>query len=82
MLAKVPDDEFDTVTIPDVVPKFSAALGTIRHSGHRIGQDTRRVLTELAGLSTEEIAQLEAQHVIACDHTGDAARSVEASEGS
>ncbi len=82
MLAPVPDDEFGTVTMPNVVPKLSATPGAIRHSGHRVGQDTRRVLTELAGLSTEEIAQLEAQRVIACDQTGDAARNIEASEAS
>ncbi len=82
MLAQVSDEDFGTVTVPNVVPKLSATPGAIRHSGHRIGQDTRRVLTELAGLSAEEIAQLEAQRVIACDRSGDATRSVEASEAS
>ncbi|MBI2226506.1 MAG: CoA transferase, partial [Betaproteobacteria bacterium] len=82
MLAQVPDDEFGTVTMPNVVPKLSATPGAIRHSGHRVGQDTRRVLMELAELSAEEIAQLEAQHVIACDRSGDGARGVEASEAS
>ena len=82
MLAQVPDDEFGTVTMPNVVPRLSATPGAIRHSGHRVGQDTRRVLTELAELSMDEIAQLEAQHVIACGQTGDAARRVEASEAS
>jgi crotonobetainyl-CoA:carnitine CoA-transferase CaiB-like acyl-CoA transferase len=82
MLAQVPDEDFGTVTVPNVVPKLSATPGAIRHSGHRIGQDTRRVLTELAGLSADEIVQLEAQRVIACDRSGDATRSVEASEAS
>ena len=82
MLAQAPDDEFGTVTMPNVVPKLSVTPGAIRHSGHRVGQDTRRVLMELVGLSAEEIAQLEAQHVIACDQSGDAARSVEGSEAS
>jgi len=82
MLARVPDDEFGTVTMPNVVPKLSATPGAIRHSGHRVGEDTRRVLMELAELSAEEIAQLEARHVIACDQSGDAARGVEASEAS
>jgi len=82
MLAQVPDEDFGTVTVPNVVPKLSATPGAIRHSGHRIGQDTRRVLTELAGLSAAEISQLETQRVIVCDTSGDAARSVEASEAS
>lgn len=71
MLATVPDQELGTVTMPNVVPKLSATPGAIRHSGHRVGQDTRLVLTKLAGLSTTEISQLEAQHVIACDKTDD-----------
>ncbi len=82
MLAQVPDDDLGSVTIPNVVPKLSATPGTIRHSGHRIGQDTRRVLMELAGYSAEDIAQLQAERVIACDETGDASRSVEASQAS
>jgi crotonobetainyl-CoA:carnitine CoA-transferase CaiB-like acyl-CoA transferase len=67
MLAKVPDDDLGTVTMPDVVPKLSATPGAIRHSGHRVGQDTRKVLTELAGLSAAEIDALEAEKVITCD---------------
>ena len=82
MLAQVPDDDFGTVTVPNVVPRLSATPGAIRHSGHRVGQDTRRVLAELAGLSAAEITQLEAQRVIACDQSGGDARSVEASEAS
>jgi hypothetical protein len=32
-----------------------------------VGQDTRRVLTELLGLSAQEIERLEREAVIACD---------------
>ncbi|MEO8441454.1 MAG: CoA transferase, partial [Betaproteobacteria bacterium] len=67
MLAKVPDDDFGTVTMPDVVPKLSKTPGAIRHSGHRVGQDTRKVLTELAGLSATDIAALEADRIITCE---------------
>jgi crotonobetainyl-CoA:carnitine CoA-transferase CaiB-like acyl-CoA transferase len=67
MLATVPDDDLGTVTMPDVVPRLSMTPGAIRHSGHRIGQDTRRVLGELAGLSGAEIDQLEAECIITCD---------------
>jgi hypothetical protein len=55
--------------MPDVVPKLSATPGAIRHSGHRVGQDTRRVLTELAGLSAVEIAALAADRIITCDES-------------
>ena len=77
MLAKVPDDDLGTVTIPDVVPKLSMTPGAIRHSGHRIGQDTRQVLTDLTGLSAVEIDQLEAEHIITCDTTADTASGIE-----
>ncbi len=82
MLAKVADDDLGTVTMPDVVPKLSMTPGAIRHSGHRVGQDTRKVLTELTGLSAAKIDQLESEHVITCDTTADAASGVEASEAS
>ncbi len=82
MLARVPDDDLGEITLTNVVPKLSETPGAIRHSGHRVGQDTRRVLMELTGLSQEDIAELEAQRIIACDRTGDCARSVEASEAS
>ncbi|MEO7726706.1 MAG: CoA transferase, partial [Burkholderiales bacterium] len=71
MLTKVPDDDLGTVTMPDVVPKLSATPGAIRHSGHRTGQDTRRVLRELAALSDSDIDALEAQRVITCDSVRD-----------
>jgi crotonobetainyl-CoA:carnitine CoA-transferase CaiB-like acyl-CoA transferase len=67
MLAQVPDDDFGTVTMPDVVPKLSATPGNIRHAGHRVGQDTRTVLRELAGLSAAEITALEVERVITCE---------------
>ncbi len=82
MLAKVADDDLGTVTMPDVVPKLSMTPGAIRHSGHRIGQDTRKVLAELAGLSVTEIDQLESERVITCDTTADTVGGVEASEAS
>jgi crotonobetainyl-CoA:carnitine CoA-transferase CaiB-like acyl-CoA transferase len=67
MLAKVADDDLGTVTMPDVVPKLSTTPGEIRHSGHRVGQDTRTVLAELAGLSFAEIDQLESDRIICCE---------------
>jgi crotonobetainyl-CoA:carnitine CoA-transferase CaiB-like acyl-CoA transferase len=82
MLAKVADEELGTVTMPDVVPRLSMTPGAIRHSGHRVGQDTRRVLSELAGLSAAEIDELEAERIITCDSTADIASGVEASEAS
>lgn len=82
MLAPVPDDDLGSVTVPAVVPRLTATPGAIRHSGHRIGQDTRRVLREVAGMTDDDIARLEEKQVIACDPHADQPRDVEASEAS
>ena len=40
------------------MPKFSATPGAVRRAGPTLGQDTRDVLREVAGLSDEEIDAL------------------------
>ena len=67
MLAQVPDDDLGTVAMAAPVPRLSETPGSIRHAGKRIGQDTRRVLSEIAGLSAEELDRLEAARVIFSD---------------
>lgn len=67
MLAVVPDDDLGTVTMAAPVPRLSATPGHIVKSGGRIGQDTRRVLNELAGFSIEEIDRLVAMGIVCCD---------------
>lgn len=67
MLQTVPDDGLESVTLTGVVPKLSATPGHIRWSGHRVGQDTRNVLSEIAGYSKGEIDELSAAQVICCD---------------
>ena len=67
MLVSAPDDDLGTVTLVAPVPKLSRTPGSIRRSGGRIGQDTRRVLIELAELSPEEVEQLAAKRIIALD---------------
>ncbi len=61
------DDDLGSVAVAAIVPKLSATPGKIRHSGRRIGSDTRAVLTRLAGLTPAEIGRLEASHVIYCE---------------
>jgi len=82
MLATVKDDDLGTVTVPAVVPKLTATPGSIRHGGRRIGQDTRSVLRNIAGLSDEQIVELEKKCIIACDPHADKPRNIEASEAS
>jgi len=67
MLAQAPDDELGTVAMAAPVPRLSDTPGSIRHAGKRIGQDTRRVLAEIAGISAEELDRLEAARVIFSD---------------
>ena len=64
MLLKVPHDTLGNVTLPGIVPKLSQTPGSVRTSGGAVGRDTESVLTELAGLSAEDIERLCAQGVI------------------
>ena len=66
MLIEVPDADFGKVDLPGIVPKLSETPGQVRWAGRRIGEDTRGVLTEVAGLSEEEITRLEAAGVVFC----------------
>ena len=61
MLLKVPHDTLGNVTLPGIVPKLSQTPGRVRTSGGAVGRDTESVLTELAGLSAEDIERLRAE---------------------
>jgi crotonobetainyl-CoA:carnitine CoA-transferase CaiB-like acyl-CoA transferase len=64
MIARAPDDEFGTVAMAAPVPRLSQTPGSIRHAGHRVGQDTRQVLAEVAGFTDAELDRLEGAGVI------------------
>ena len=66
MLAEVTDPSLGNVRLAAPVPRFSATPGVIRHAGRRVGADTSRVLREVAGASSEEVARLHAAGVIFC----------------
>jgi formyl-CoA transferase/succinyl-CoA--D-citramalate CoA-transferase len=53
------------VPMTGIVPKFSATPGAVRATGAPLGAHTREVLTEIAGVGADELAQLEASGVIA-----------------
>ncbi len=65
-IVRAPDPDFDTVAMANVVPRLSETPGQVRHAGHDIGGDTRRVLQELLGMPEEAIDALQAQGVIGC----------------
>jgi crotonobetainyl-CoA:carnitine CoA-transferase CaiB-like acyl-CoA transferase len=67
MLVDAPDDDLGTITLAAPVPRLSRTPGRIVKSGGRIGQHTREVLAELAGLSARDLDELEALKVIASD---------------
>jgi crotonobetainyl-CoA:carnitine CoA-transferase CaiB-like acyl-CoA transferase len=63
-IAQAADSDFGTVAMANVVPRLSATPGAIRHAGHRIGEDTRRVLGERLGLASQALDELERAGVI------------------
>lgn len=67
MLVKASDDDLGAITMAAPVPRMSETPGCVRHAGKRVGQDTRRVLSEIVGLTDDEQDKLEAAGVIFCD---------------
>jgi crotonobetainyl-CoA:carnitine CoA-transferase CaiB-like acyl-CoA transferase len=72
-IVHAPDDELGTVSMAAVVPRLSDTPGGVRHSGHRVGQDTRRVLHELLGLDDAAVDALAARGIVRCDTSAGAA---------
>lgn len=64
MLVDVPHEALKQVTMAGVVPKLSRTPGQLRHAGGAVGRDTRRILTELAGLNAADVQRLEESGVV------------------
>jgi crotonobetainyl-CoA:carnitine CoA-transferase CaiB-like acyl-CoA transferase len=47
-----------TVTLAAPVPRLSDTPGRIAYAGHRVGQDTRKVLNEIVNYTNEQIDRL------------------------
>jgi succinyl-CoA---D-citramalate CoA-transferase len=60
----VPDEDFGSVRMQNVTPRFKESPGRVRHSGRAIGVDNRDIYLKELGLSEEEFASLEAEKVI------------------
>ena len=58
--------------MPAIVPKLSETPGEIKWTGRPLGADTDAVLTEVLGLTAEQVETLRAQGVIG--HAPDAAK--------
>jgi len=66
-IVAAPDDDLGSVAMAAVVPRLSATPGRVVHAGHRLGQDTRQVLSTLLNYSEARLAALQSAGVIVCD---------------
>jgi len=64
MLTRVEDEDLGGLLQHNVLYRMSGTPGTIRSTGRAHGADTEAVLTELLGLSTEQLQALRDAHVI------------------
>jgi crotonobetainyl-CoA:carnitine CoA-transferase CaiB-like acyl-CoA transferase len=63
-IVSVPDDDFGSVRMQGVTPKFLDTPGEVRHAGRALGADNRAVFIGELGLSEEEFAALTREGVI------------------
>jgi crotonobetainyl-CoA:carnitine CoA-transferase CaiB-like acyl-CoA transferase len=63
-VARVPDEELGTIGMQNVVPSLSRTPGRIRHAGPQLGEHTEKVLSDMIGLSDDEIAELRARGAV------------------
>ena len=63
-IVAVDDDDFGTVRMQGVVPKFNATPGEVRHAGRDLGADNRAIYIEEMGMSEQEFLALQANGVI------------------
>jgi formyl-CoA transferase len=52
------------IPMTGIVPKFTATPGRVRATGPALGQHTRAVLTELAGLTDPQVSDLVARGLV------------------
>lgn len=63
-IVPVPDDDFGSVRMQNVVPRFSATPGEVRHSGRGLGADNESVYSEVLGLTRTQYRALIEEGVI------------------
>ena len=71
-IARVKDERHGELAMPAIVPKLSETPGEIRWTGRALGADTDAVLTEVLGLTAEQVEELRLRGVIG--HAPDAAK--------
>lgn len=63
-IVTVKDDDFGSVRMQGVVPKFTDTPGEVRHPGRDLGADNRAIYIEEMGMSEQKLAELQANGVI------------------
>ena len=63
-IVSVQDDDFGSVRMQGVVPKFQDTPGEVRHSGRALGADNRAIFIDELGVTEAEFAALLAEGVI------------------
>jgi crotonobetainyl-CoA:carnitine CoA-transferase CaiB-like acyl-CoA transferase len=63
-IVSVADDDFGSVRMQNVVPRFLGTPGEVRHSGRALGADNHEVYTQMLGLSDAEFEALQAEGII------------------
>lgn len=63
-IVSVADEDFGTVKMQAVIPKFSRTPGSVRHSGGRPGTDNVTVYGDMLGRGPEDLVRLQAESVI------------------
>jgi crotonobetainyl-CoA:carnitine CoA-transferase CaiB-like acyl-CoA transferase len=63
-IVPVPDDDFGSVRMQNVVPRFLGTPGEVRHAGRALGADNAEVYTQLLGLAPAEVDALVADGII------------------
>jgi crotonobetainyl-CoA:carnitine CoA-transferase CaiB-like acyl-CoA transferase len=64
MITRVPDADFGSVAMANIVPRFSVDPAQMRNAAGEVGQDNREVYQGWLGLSEEQVAQLARRKVI------------------
>src|SRR5205814_1658296 len=64
MIIGVPADGLGALPQPGVVPKLSLTPGRVTHAGGALGSHTDEILSQLLGMSGDEIAELRADCVV------------------
>ncbi len=63
-IVRVPDDQFGSLAMQNVVPKMSGTPGSIRWTGAKLGEHNEDVYGNILGIDADQRADLEARGII------------------